>query len=395
MSTMRPSDNTISFIVSTPARQSVEEKRKLIRSHVMRGKNRKMLPTRPPSWIDANKANDRKHPKQGLDLCVPANVGGQFSFTAFSAEISPDMLEAIWELKRLMFPIEFGLDSYRSESSWLEPICGDAACLHFTVFIAKEYLNVHLRQKESSKTTLVHLVKTLAILQQRLASGDNELSTSDYTILVVVGLTLAATGLRDLETAVKHLKGLHKMVILRGGISAFQWNRSLQTKIFRADLGVALSTGRKPLFFSDGVSWDSYIASQGKIPALRAQDSDSDPQIPASGLGIFLDSLDTRLRSVWDDVSEFVRAANIASQCKRGIDSDLYQEVMISIHYRLVNLCFDRRTINEITRLALMAFASTLFLQWRGVRVRYECLAQSLKRALTLLGHSPGVIPHS
>ncbi|KAF2498479.1 hypothetical protein BU16DRAFT_536502 [Lophium mytilinum] len=386
----------MSFIVTTPAKQSVEEKRKLIRSHVMRGKNRKMLPTRPRSWIDGDKANDRELLKEGTYVSVPANVGGLFSFTAFSAEISPDMLEAIWELKRSMFPIELALESHRSGTSWLEPICGDAACLHFTVFIAKEYLRFDLGQKENSKMALYHLVKALAILQQRLGSGDDELSTSDSTILVIVGLTLAATGLGDLETAVNHLNGLYKMVLLRGGISALQWNRSLQAKIFRQVSPIeisSLSTGHQPLFFSDGVSWDSYIASQGCRPAPVGQDSDLDLPIRASDLGYFLDGLDTRLHSIWDDISEFVRAANIATQCNRGIDSELYQEVMVSIHYRLVNLRFNTGTINEVTRLALLSFSSTLFLQWRGVKIRFERLAQDLKRALSMLGRSSEAIP--
>jgi hypothetical protein len=73
----------------------------------------------------------------------------------------------------------------------------------------------------------------LAILQQRLAGGDADLSTSDSTILVVIGLTMAAVALGDLETALKHLAGLEKMVILRGGLPALDKNRHLQTKIYR------------------------------------------------------------------------------------------------------------------------------------------------------------------
>jgi len=252
---LTPPNNDIPFIVTTPARQSVEEKRKLIRSHVMRGKNR-TKPLRSRSWISGGKANDTFDTKNENALCIPAKVGGEFSLTAFPTEISPDVLETIWNCKRIplswcrifnrtnvltnyfevkhaMFPFEFGPGSNQPELSWFEPIWNDAACLHFTIFIAKRYLDFVHGQKGNSKMALAHFVKALAILQQRLASSDTELSISNSTILVVVGLTMAATILSDLETALKHLNGLHRIFILRGGMSAFKGNRQLQTKIFR------------------------------------------------------------------------------------------------------------------------------------------------------------------
>lgn len=124
-----------------------------------------------------------------------------------------------------------------------------------------------------------------------------------------------------------------------------------------------------------------------------AKDTGPAVQMSFSDLSSFLDSIDLRLRRVWNDVSEFVRAANIATQCKRSIDNELYQETMVSIHYRLVNLCFDMDSINEPIRLALLAFASTLFLQWRGIKIRYEYLAQRLNMAMTSLRHNNRGVP--
>lgn len=124
-----------------------------------------------------------------------------------------------------------------------------------------------------------------------------------------------------------------------------------------------------------------------------AKDTGPAVQMSFSDLSSFLDSIDLRLRRVWNDVSEFVRAANIATQCKRSIDNELYQETMVSIHYRLANLCFDMDSINEPIRLALLAFASTLFLQWRGIKIRYEYLAQRLNTAMTSLRHNNRGVP--
>ena len=107
--------------------------------------------------------------------------------------------------------------------------------------------------------------------------------------------------------------------------------------------------------------------------------------MPSSDLRRFLDSLDMRLHLIWDDLSEFVQAANSITQSKHSIDGELYQKVMISIHYRLINLRFDTSNVNETIRFALLAFASSIFLRWPGIKIRCEHLAQSLKSTLSLL----------
>jgi hypothetical protein len=135
-------------------------------------------------------------------------------------------------VKQPMFPLEFCLVSKQAKPSSFEPIWNDAACLHFTIFVTKVYLDFTHGEKKINQTAQAHFVKALAILQHRLASSSDKVSTSDSTILVVIGLTMVASFL-DLETALKHLRGLHKMIMLRGGISAFNGNRKLQIKICR------------------------------------------------------------------------------------------------------------------------------------------------------------------
>lgn len=95
-----PSSDTIPFIVTTPARQSVEEKRKLIRSHVMRGKNRKKPRSMPPSWTSSAHPNLSVSRRKDYTLSIPVKVGGGFSFPASSVELPPDVLESIWKRKQ-------------------------------------------------------------------------------------------------------------------------------------------------------------------------------------------------------------------------------------------------------------------------------------------------------
>jgi hypothetical protein len=103
MMSFTPLDNSIPFIVTTPARQSVEEQRQLIRSHVMRGKNRKKPHLAGPSWINGDGLND-SHTLTRQDenvpaISIPAKVGGEFFFPACPVEMCPATLESIWRRK--------------------------------------------------------------------------------------------------------------------------------------------------------------------------------------------------------------------------------------------------------------------------------------------------------
>ncbi len=92
--TLQPHDDAV-FIVTTPARQSLEGKRKLIRSQVMRGKNRKKRPSRPLLWM-----SDVQTQNTPRTISIPAKFGGELSFTGISADLGPDMLDALWKRKQ-------------------------------------------------------------------------------------------------------------------------------------------------------------------------------------------------------------------------------------------------------------------------------------------------------
>ncbi|KAK9771095.1 putative Transcription factor domain-containing protein [Seiridium cardinale] len=391
MSKTGPHGAEIPFIISNPAKGSNDEERKLIRSHVMRGKNRKKIPPRPSSWINGRADCHEGDLWKNRLSYAPTKVGGEFSLTPFSAEMTPRTLETIRKLRYAMFPLQLGWPSEKTEASWFEPIWRDVACLHFTLFTTNTYLSTIYGHEEDRDAALVHFSEALSILQKRLDASDDALSVSDTTILIVVGLTMAATALGDFETAAKHLSGLHKMVALRGGLSSFQGKKLLQAKICRADLEVTISTGCKPLICSKDFSWGSYLSSSRQT--LVSSTSGPTTKRCAAELEGFLGRIDTRLRLVWLDLAEFVRAVNIARQTRLDIDSELYMEAMVSIHYRLLYLRYDVGDVCEAVRLGLLAFASTLFLQWRDIKTRFEHLARRFRHALSLLRYNKEVMP--
>ncbi|KAI8962997.1 hypothetical protein F5Y11DRAFT_173086 [Daldinia sp. FL1419] len=389
MSKSRPCDTTTTFIINTPSKRSIGEDRKIIRSHVMRGKNRKRLPSRPTSWINSTQLKHSDGVNTRNSTPVPPKVGGELSFIRFPGEIDSAVFGNIWKLKDGMHPLELNLAPGRTDGSWLEPICSDAACFHFTIFVAMIYGDSMRGRDGTNKTALAHFIKALGLLQERIASLEYGLLTSDSTILVVVGLAMTSTATGDLEVALRHMKGLHQIVALRGGISAFRMDKQLQLKILRADLGVALTTGHKPLFFSEDIPWGSYISRCER--EVYFEDLELSKNTALADIRHFINGLDTRLRHIWDDICQVVRAANIAIQCRLSLDIEIYQETMVSIHYRLLGLYFNANDVNEAIRLILLMFASSFFLQWRGAKTNYVYLSRHLKEVL--LAHSTNSIP--
>ncbi|KAJ4229148.1 hypothetical protein NW759_003871 [Fusarium solani] len=377
MPTFPSSSDKLPFIVTTPNMQSVEANRRTIRSHAMRGRNRKKRPIRPPSWINGGKAETSGNPNLGQAFSIMPKVGGEFSFTAVPEDLGPAMLEIVCKLRHITPSLEFGPASGQEQSLWLEPVLNDVACFHFTMFISKMYIDYLEGHTGNTQNALAHHTKALNALQRRLSAGNMDISTSDSTVLTVVGLTTAALAFGDVDIAQKHMRGLHKMVTLRGGISTFSNDKRLQTKLCRVDLGVSLSTGSEPLFFSEELSWSSYLPPQAPKKTQTAYEASSD-------LLNFLASLDARLRLVWDDLKTYSQSANMAAHGGLDMDTLLYQEVMVSAHYRLIRLRFELGTINKTICLALLAFASSVFLQGGGVWIRHEHLYRQLKKSFAV-----------
>lgn len=162
------------------------------------------------------------------------------------------------------------------------------------------------------------------------------------------------------------------------------------TDLTSADLEIAIGTGCKTLFH-EHISLSAHHGPSNP-ESIRSISRAMDPVLTEVLLD-FIGNMDLRLRAVWWDIFEFVRAVNIAKQCKRKVDSDIYLDLMISIHYRLVNIQYDLDDVHESLRLGLLAFASTLFLQWRDFKTRFEHLAQRLRSALEHLDNGDKRMP--
>lgn len=136
-----------------------------------------------------------------------------------------------------IYPIELCLMFDLKKSIWIEYLAVDALYCHSVLWATQAYFE-WLRGGGYSYVQMQHAHKTLVLLQQRLT--DSQLATSNVTICVVVGLVMATALVGDLESAGKHMKGLYKMVELRGGVRAFSDNGQMQVKMCRCMLNHAV-----------------------------------------------------------------------------------------------------------------------------------------------------------
>ena len=113
---------------------------------------------------------------------------------------------------------------------WLPWLARDALFTHpvlFSISVADSFLG----QRPLEPRAQYHMGQTLAFLNQRLS--DKTLALDDSTIFVVIALIIFSTHLRDYTTAMIHMKGLARMVELRGGLENLRHNSRLYTKLIR------------------------------------------------------------------------------------------------------------------------------------------------------------------
>lgn len=109
-----PNEASLPFVNAAPnSRGYSEETRKVIRSHVMLGKNRgKKLRTHATTRIKSSTASNKDasiqeahfdHRNEDAIIPIPAKVGSEVTFTEFPNEVGLQMLDAIRTCKHIEF----------------------------------------------------------------------------------------------------------------------------------------------------------------------------------------------------------------------------------------------------------------------------------------------------
>lgn len=100
--------------------------------------------------------------------------------------------------------------------------------------------------------------------------------------------------------------------------------------------------------------------------------------------------LDSRIENIWHDAQELCAIINLAHLTQRKLQGSLFQESMVSLQYRLLQLhqtpqIIPPNSLHEAVRLGILAFTTSVFLKTIDNSMRYLDLATSLKVALNAL----------
>ncbi|RVX71999.1 hypothetical protein B0A52_04597 [Exophiala mesophila] len=324
MAELRSKRTTDDMFILATDRDSIKpdaSARKLIRRHVMKGKNRKAVP------------------------------------------------RLLMVMQKTMYPPAIHATLIPRDNSWMEDLKSDPLYADTIIETSQTYFHV-FQHRVLKPDALRHMNRALVHLQGKL--GEASPVITDSIIFLVLALGMLMEELGDFETARKHIRGLHQLIKFRGGMKALGEKRALQIKCCRLDLRFAMKTGSKPLFFNeDNMSQEPYFASS------RSQS--------AKPMHEMCDPVDHRLSNVWNDLEELSLEINLAHQTGRYLSPHVFQEILISAHYRLQTLEFAPCNLHELFRVTMMAFSATMFISCQDPSAHYGCVAMGLRQALLKL----------
>ncbi|PVH80472.1 hypothetical protein DL98DRAFT_515357 [Cadophora sp. DSE1049] len=244
----------------------------------------------------------------------------------------------------------------------LYPLVYDAVTLHITAFAIDGFFGrILLGIDGLSPAAMMHLRKGLRLLRERLMDNDDEKKISDSTIGTVLKLAVTAHFDGELEASKQHMNGLRKMVDLRGGMKVFDGTK-LAVEIMRCDLSIAVLDDTKAVFFSRP---SEPIA---EYPKRLLGDSRRKKYPNLTSDIEFTQILNADLAVAWQVMRNFCMLVNLGTQTQRLVEPELIHQTMASVTYRLLRMEFATGSIDETSRLGLLAFSYHIFLQWQDMK---------------------------
>ncbi|KAH8888079.1 hypothetical protein GQ53DRAFT_872304 [Thozetella sp. PMI_491] len=369
--------------------------RRLIRSHVMRGKNtgktihrqsRLELAGQLPGWSNSQKrASELANlDEAGADwryFCpatIARNIGDLFLTLAFPLEPTPYSLRVINQffeyVAEKVYPVKLGFPACDAKSMWLQVFLSDEAACHCAIASMEACNNFFLHGGDASTEALYHLSQTLALLNERLQSNE---ALSDSTLAIIVMLLIQEQIRKGRMEAEIHYTGLQKLVELRGGLCTLEENPTLLLKICKMGVAYSLEYGRPLLFFRDR------MAEVRNVLVSRGFNFHRTPGYHPTQLN----ELDPRLRGVLTDVMSFSNLINSISLDK-PLDIISYHEMIVSICCRLVEFhplqSLERLSNTDSAyHIGMTVFMMTIYLQFDNRRIaNYELVSLHLRKAL-------------
>lgn len=222
----------------------------------------------------------------------------------------------------------------------------------------------YLLQPKSSALALTHLTQTFQLLARRL-SGDEALS--ELTFALVIGLVIYAQLRGDMSSWRIHMRGLSRLVDMKGGIAQLSDPILLQ-KTCRADIDFALSAGCVPQWRLEEIRFTA-----------RYPQNYTAPHLPVA-----FQNLQHTLRSIANDVFSLADVLDRSSpQNKMGPVA--FQETLLALCYRLLqpgpfSSPYHGSTLDYGCQMGMIAFLTTLMFQFGRRRLlHHEALSSRFR----------------
>ncbi|KAI0869327.1 hypothetical protein GGS24DRAFT_479079 [Hypoxylon argillaceum] len=412
----------LQFMVKTSMNDFHPSDRKLIRSHVMKGKNqgrmrplgsrryRELVNARgsiaaPSSSIDESNHTGLSRSKSNNSLLpsedqtsiqasepIPPLIGSPVSPMYLADSVNPAMVKVVLQLssiaKQLLFSIEKCMFFDRRAENWIAPLAVDPVFLHAKVFTSLYYYDVVLPQRPShdNKYILYHYHKTVSLLRWRLLYDDDEIRLSNNTVSVILSLASHAFRTGELELALYHMQGIRRIINLRGGLSTFKGNEKLAAEILRCDLGMVVHNGVNSVLLRDTMLWDTYrrYPKLGVFLDEKSLNRSSQSRIILNSLAATQNiKLDSQLASAWSSMSDFCCVINLAAETQQRINVETFLHSMASIMYNLLDMHFEASSWDETIRLGLLSFSCSVFLPWSHLATPLPHLHSILRNHFT------------
>ncbi|KAG5782483.1 hypothetical protein H9Q73_003853 [Fusarium xylarioides] len=289
-------------------------------------------------------------------------------------------------IKETLYPAEWCFDPDREKVCWFRWLLEDPAYLHCICFMVSAFQDLINMQSllgrgkydtgwggEFSASTRNRLRHTIKLLQERLK--DPAKQVEDATTATIISLAMMADAMEDVEAFEAHSNGLRRIVKMRGGLQGYTHNRQLQIKLCRVDLGWSIRNGCKPEIYDGKPAWEPLLEAFGTVAcSFKIQE-------PSLDFMKVYYTWDWRLQNTFKDLRDFSALANRYSPSAKKLKPEAFQEIMLSIQYRLLQLDFsqDPAPIQEALRIGLLAYESTIFLQIQGTKLKSDSFSRQLR----------------
>ncbi|KAL2825789.1 hypothetical protein BDW59DRAFT_161459 [Aspergillus cavernicola] len=360
--------------------------RRLIRSHCMRGKNRRIgvagQSTGIPSIATCGSAmvaqreidvdGDEGAGVEEVEMIPLPRAPSQLSLVKLAVDVDSRMKLTVLEFVRFspetLTPVKLLLDcdtSYSARVHWLFHNPAYVQSIILVVSAAGELIDG--RMLSMSPRTYGHWGQTIMLLKAQLSSSDVAVSLADATIDVVATLALGACIRDDYSEAKMHIAGLQRMTRIRPMLTL---NPRLICKIRHLNLIYPVCTGSCDLLCTPPLPYSPRLFDLGPHPCAIKHHAPS-----------VYGAVDARVSTIFHETQYYACVINNTYITRTRRSESEFDTIMFSFQHRLLRLDNDVDDgVSELLRLGLLAFLVSRF-HCGWMTKRYPYLANKLRES--------------